>query len=72
MKGNKAIFGICKVGEKGQIVIPKDAREMFDIKPGDSLIFLGDKNKGMAMVKAEVFENFAEFAMGEKSENKDK
>ena len=37
--------GICKVGEKGQIVIPVEARKMFDIKPGDSIIVLCDKEK---------------------------
>ncbi len=48
--------GIAKVGEKGQIVIPKEARDMFDIKPGDSVAILCDKNKGMALVKTEIFE----------------
>ncbi len=48
--------GIAKVGEKGQIVIPKEAREMFDIKPGDSVIVLCDKEKGMAIVKSDVLE----------------
>ncbi len=38
-----------KVGEKGQIVIPKEAREVFNIKPGDSLIVLGDIKKGIAI-----------------------
>lgn len=52
----KFIFGICKVNEKGQIVIPKNARDVFEIKAGDSLILLGDVNKGMALVKAETFE----------------
>ena len=37
------------VGEKGQIVIPKQAREIFDISPGDTLILLGDEKRGMAM-----------------------
>lgn len=37
------------VGEKGQIVIPKQARDIFGIKPGDSLIVLGDEEKGMAI-----------------------
>lgn len=37
------------VGEKGQIVIPKQAREVFDIKPGDCLLLLGDKQKGLAI-----------------------
>ena len=39
--------GICKVGEKGQIVIPKEIRTMFDINPGDSVIVLCDKEKGI-------------------------
>ena len=48
--------GISKVGERGQIVIPKEARDMFDIKPGDSVVVLCDKKKGMAIVKANVLE----------------
>ena len=50
-------LGICKVGEKGQIVIPKEARLMFDINPGDSLIVLCDKKKGIALIKSEVIED---------------
>ena len=50
----KYIFGVCKVGEKGQIVIPKDARKVFDIKPGDSLIILGDTKKGLALAKVDM------------------
>lgn len=53
---NKYI-GISKVGEKGQIVIPKEAREIFDIKPGDSLVILCDKKKGMAILKSDVIES---------------
>ncbi len=41
--------GMVKVGEKGQIVIPKEARDMFDIKPGDTLLILGDKKRGIAI-----------------------
>ena len=53
---NKYI-GISKVVEKGQIVIPKEARKMFDIKPGDSLVILCDKKKGMAILKSDVIES---------------
>lgn len=53
---NKYI-GISKVGEKGQIVIPKEAREMFGIKPGDSLVILCDKKKGMAILKSDIIES---------------
>jgi AbrB family looped-hinge helix DNA binding protein len=38
-----------KVGEKGQIVIPKEARDIFDINPGDTLIILGDEKQGIAI-----------------------
>lgn len=59
MKKGKYI-GICKVGEKGQIVIPKTAREMFDINPGDSVVVLCDKERGMALLKADVMEGFTD------------
>ena len=54
-KEGKYIFGICKVNEKGQIVIPSQARKVFGIKSGDSLVMLGDDKKGLALVKAEIF-----------------
>ena len=57
-KDKKYIFGVCKIGEKGQIVIPKDARNLYDLKAGDSLLLLGDE-KGMAIVKTEVFSSVA-------------
>ena len=44
-----------KVGPKGQITIPKEARIMFDIKEGDTLMVLGDKERGLALVKADAF-----------------
>ena len=49
--------GIAKVGEKGQIVIPKEARNMFSIQPGDSVVILCDKQKGMAILKSDVLED---------------
>ena len=49
--------GVAKVGEKGQIVIPKEARDMFDISPGDSVVILCDKNKGIAILKSDVIED---------------
>ena len=56
-KDGKYIFGVVKVGDKGQIVIPKDARKQYDIKPGDALLLLGDAS-GMALVKTEIFNDF--------------
>ena len=55
-KDGKYIFGVVKVGDKGQVVIPKDARKLYDINPGDTLLVLGDQ-KGMALLKTEVFQN---------------
>jgi AbrB family looped-hinge helix DNA binding protein len=49
----------AKVGEKGQIVIPKEARDVFQIKPGDTLLLLGDIEQGIAIVKPEKFEKLA-------------
>lgn len=59
MKKDKFI-GICKVGEKGQIVIPKEVRNIFDISPGDSVVVFCDKKKGIALTKSEIFESVAE------------
>lgn len=42
------LFGSVKVGERGQVVIPKEARDLFDIKPGDKLVVLGEEGQGLA------------------------
>ena len=49
-----------KVGEKGQIVIPKEARDVFDIQAGDTLIVLGDEKWGIAVTKADVLQAHAQ------------
>ena len=51
----KHLFGNVKVGERGQIVIPKEARDLFDIKPGDKLVVLGEEGQGLALCKEAVF-----------------
>ncbi len=53
-KGKHA-FGIVKVGEKGQIVIPAKARKVFQIQPGDNLFVLGDEASGIALIKEDDF-----------------
>ena len=62
MKENKQDRFIVsvKVGPKGQITLPKEAREMFDIKVGDTIMVLGDKEKGLAIMKADIFYEFME------------
>ena len=50
----KHLFGVVTVGDKGQIVIPKQARKIFHIEAGDRLVVLGDEDQGIAMVKADA------------------
>ena len=50
----------AKVGDKGQIVIPKEARDVFQISTGDTLILLGDTKKGIAIAKYSDYLNFAQ------------
>lgn len=52
----KHLWGMVAIGSKGQIVIPKAARETFDLKEGDSLVVLGDEAEGIALVKSTDFE----------------
>ncbi|WP_046173476.1 helix-turn-helix domain-containing protein [Domibacillus indicus] len=57
----KQFFGVVKAGERGQIVIPKEARELYGIRPGDRLVVLGeDATKGLALLKSEQFLAFAD------------
>lgn len=51
----KHIFGIAKMGDKGQIVIPANARKVFGIVPGDNLVILGDEAQGLAVIKEKDF-----------------
>jgi AbrB family looped-hinge helix DNA binding protein len=55
----KYIFGLVKVGDKGQIVIPAKARKIFHISPGDEVVVLGDESAGLALMKADAFLDFA-------------
>ena len=59
-KAKRHIFGTAKVGEKGQIVIPKEARQIFGVQPGDTLLILGDEENGMIVTKPDVLSSLAE------------
>lgn len=68
-KGNsKRVFGTAKVGDRGQIVIPKEARELFNIRPGDTLLILGEENKGLIVSRPELLRDLADqiFSVEEK------
>ena len=59
-KGNsKRVFGTAKVGDRGQIVIPKEARELFNIRPGDTLLILGKHETGLIVTKPETLDDLA-------------
>ena len=69
------VFGTVKVGERGQIIIPKEARETFDIKAGDTLIVLGDEKWGIAVTKSDVLQKYASDVFAKiagSNENEDK
>ena len=56
------------VGEKGQIVIPKQAREVFGIRPGDTLLLLGDEERGIAIPPKDTFAQWAEKLFAEETD----
>ena len=54
------VFGTAKVGDRGQIVIPKEAREFFGIQPGDTLLILGKNETGLIVTKPETLNHLAD------------
>ncbi len=60
----KHVFGLVKVGERGQIVIPKEAREIFNIRPGDQLMLIGDEESGLAILTSERLTALFEDVLG--------
>ena len=58
-QSTQKIFGTAKVGDRGQIVIPKEAREFFGIESGDTLLILGKHETGLVVTKPETLEDLA-------------
>lgn len=63
MKNKDKFIGSAKIGAKGQIVIPKEIRDMFNLQTGDNIIILADKAQGIAMHKADFFHKISEALM---------
>ena len=57
---SRRVFGTAKVGDRGQIVIPKEARELFKIRPGDTLLILGEESKGLIVSRPELLRDLAD------------
>ena len=68
-KGDRYYMSSVKIGPKGQIVIPKEAREMFGLQPGDTLVLLADKKKGIAIQTADKLNPFLQKAFAEMPED---
>ena len=49
---------MVKIGEKGQFVIPKEAREMFELQPGSTILVLGDQERGLAILPRQMQSEF--------------
>ena len=63
-KRDSRLYGTVKVGDRGQVVIPAEARKELDIKPGDLLFVMAGRNRrGIAMVKADAMRELAEKIM---------
>lgn len=56
---SRRVFGTAKVGDRGQIVIPKEARELFHIRPGDTLLILGEEDTGLIVSRPELLSDLA-------------
>lgn len=67
----KYIWGTVTISERGQIVIPKSAREHFDLKAGDKMVVLGSDGEGIALAPAEIFEKNLEYLMTKGKERGD-
>ena len=68
---SRRVFGTAKVGDRGQIVIPKEARELFNIRPGDTLLILGEEDTGLIVSRPELLSDIANqiFETVKKEEN---
>ena len=60
------MFGTARVGERGQIVIPQEARRFYGISPGDTLLILGNESSGLVVTRPEVLNRLADEILGNK------
>ena len=63
-KSKNRVFGTAKVGDRGQIVIPQEARRFFGISPGDTLLILGNEASGLVVTKPDILNDLADKILG--------
>ena len=69
MQGSDGKYAwMVKIGEKGQFVIPKQARELFDLQPGDEILVLGDAQRGIAILPKEMQREYISIIFNELEE----
>ena len=68
----RRVFGTAKVGDRGQIVIPKEARQFYDIRPGDTVLVLGSGESGLVLSKPEVLDRVARQILEDMGRNEEK
>lgn len=69
-RAGRQIFGTAKVGQKGQIVIPSEARRAYNIKPGDTLLLLSDGSRGIIIAPPDVLDGVADKIFEEAKEGR--
>lgn len=67
-RSKNRVFGTARVGDRGQIVIPQEARRFFGISPGDTLLILGNEASGLVVTKPDVLNNLADEILGKEGE----
>ena len=67
-QGKNRIFGTAKVGDRGQIVIPQEARRFYGISPGDTLLILGNEASGLVVTRPEILNDLADEILGKEEE----
>ena len=68
-KSKNRVFGTAKVGDRGQIVIPQEARRFFGISPGDTLLILGNEASGLVVTKPDILNDLADKILGKEEDD---
>ena len=68
-QGKNRVFGTAKVGDRGQIVIPQEARRFYGISPGDTLLILGTEASGLVVTRPEILNDLADKLLGKEEQD---